>query len=68
MFSKEFIKPAIDKNMERSEILKSEVTSMLAKMDKNKTVSVIEMLLDLDNFNITEIINEILNSGDITFS
>lgn len=58
--------------MEGPEILKFEVIAALIKKKTNKAAGpdgiVIEMLSALNNFNrdkITEIINEIYNSGDI---
>ena len=65
-------KPIIRKNMEGPEILRSEVRAAIAKMKRNKTAGpdkiVIEMVTALEDFGIekvTEVINEIYNTGEI---
>ena len=65
-------KPLIKKNMEGPLILKSEVRAVVAKMRKNKAAGpdeiMTEMIMALDEFGIeklTEVINEIYDSGEI---
>ena len=65
-------KPEIRKSMEGPEIMKEEVRATLRKMKRNKAAGpdgvVIEMILALEDFGIdklTEILNEVYNSGEI---
>ncbi|XP_042884442.1 uncharacterized protein LOC122261026 [Penaeus japonicus] len=65
-------KPKVEKNMEGPPIIKSEVRVAIGKMKKNKAPGpdkiVTEMIKALDEFGIdkmTEIINEIYDSGEI---
>ena len=65
-------KPVIRKNVEGPRILKAEVTAAIAYMKRNKAAGpdgiVVEMIEALEGFRIdtmTEIINEIYDSGTI---
>ncbi|MCH9665805.1 MAG: hypothetical protein K0U41_08180 [Gammaproteobacteria bacterium] len=65
-------KPAIHKNLDGPNILKSEVRAALAKMKRNKAAGpdeiVTEMITALEEFGIeklTEVVNEIYDSGEI---
>lgn len=66
------IKPIIKKNIEGPKILISEVRSALSKMKRNKAMGpdeiATEMIVALDEFGLeklTEIINEIYDSGEV---
>ncbi len=65
-------KPTISKTLDGPQILKEEVKLALSKMKKNKAAGpddiVVEMLTSLEEFGIeklTEIVNEIYDSGEI---
>ena len=65
-------RPEIRKSMEGPEIMEEEVRATLCKMKRNKAAGpdgvVIEMILTLEDFGIdklTEILNEVYNSGEI---